>query len=89
MPGEAVQVVRDGRYRFDLCRWPKHLARPAGCTHAKITIGGVTAEKPVKPDEAIVSFELDLKAGPAMLQTWMTREDSKVFGAYYVWAERL
>jgi len=36
-----------------------------------------------------VTFELDLKAGPAMLQSWMTREDGNVFGAYYVWVERL
>jgi arylsulfatase B len=84
----AVQVVRDGRYRFELCRWPKHLNKPAGCTHAKLRIGSVKAEKDIKPGDAIVTFELDVKAGPAMLQSWMTREDGKVFGAYYVWVER-
>jgi len=85
----AVDVVKDGRYRFELCRWPKHLKQAAGCTRAKIKIGSVEAKKDVKPDEAIVTFELDLKAGPAMLQTWMTNEKGKTFGAYYVWVERL
>ena len=85
----AVQVAQDGKYRFELCRWPKHLNKPAGCTHAKLKIGSVEAEKDIKPGDAIVTFELGLNAGPAMLQSWMTREDGKVFGAYYVWVERL
>jgi hypothetical protein len=84
-----VQVVQDGKYRIELCRWPKHLNKPAGCTFAKLRIGDIKVEKDMKPTDAIATFELDLKAGPVMLQSWMTNEKGGVFGAYYVWVERL
>jgi len=85
----AVQVVRDGKYRVVLCRWPKHLKQAARCTHAKLKIGSVEVEKDIKLTDTIATFEVDLKAGPAMLQSWMTNEKGKIFGAYYVWVERL
>ena len=85
----AVNVVKDGRYRVELYRWPKHLKQAAGCKHAKLAIGEVVAEKAMGPDDAAAVFELDLKAGPATLQSWLTREDGKQFGAYLVWVERL
>ncbi|MCD6304363.1 MAG: arylsulfatase [Planctomycetes bacterium] len=85
----AVQVVRDGRYRFDLYRWPKHLDRPMDSTHARLKIGSIELQKDISPQDVRARFELDLKAGPAMLQTWLTGKDGKKFGAYFVWVERL
>lgn len=84
----AVQVVRDGRYRIDLCRWPRHLHRPMKCTHAKVRIGNVEQEKDIPLEAVRATFELDLKAGPAMLQTWLTNEQDQQHGAYIVWVER-
>ena len=85
----AVQIVKDGRYRFDLYRWPKHLNKPAQCSRARIKIGHVEARKDLQLTDACARFELDLKAGPAMLQSWMTTGQGREFGAYFVWVERL
>jgi len=85
----AVQIVRDGKYRVELCRWPKHLKQEARCTHAKLRIGSVEVAKDIKLTDTIATFDVGLKAGPAMLQSWMTNEKGKIFGAYYVWVERL
>ena len=85
----AVQVVRDGRYRFQLYRWPRHIEKAMGCRHAKLKIGERTTEAEISAEATHASFELDLKAGPVMLETWLTRTDGKKHGAYFVWAERL
>lgn len=85
----AILVERPGRYRFELFRWPKHLARPAGCINARIKVGDQEAEKPMKPADAAAVFELDLPAGRTYLQTWLTPAEGPPFGAYFVWVYRL
>jgi arylsulfatase A-like enzyme len=85
----AVQITRDGRYRFDLCRWPKHLAQAMECKHARLRIGDAEVDKDILLNATYARFELDLKAGPAMLQTWLTNEQDQQHGAYFVWVERL
>lgn len=85
----AVQVTRAGRYRFDLYRWPKHLNQAMKCKHAKLKLGELEAGHDISPDATHARFELDLKAGPAMLQTWLTNEQNQQHGAYFVWVERL
>jgi len=85
----AVQVTQSGRYRFDLCRWPKHLDQAMKCKHAKLRIGDADVEKDIPLDATRARFELDLQAGPAMLQTWLTNEEGQQHGAYFVWVERL
>jgi len=59
------------------------------CKHARLRIGDVKVEKDISPGATRARFELDLKAGPAMLQTWLTNEQGKEHGAYFVWVERL
>ncbi len=85
----TVQVVRDGRYYIDLYRWPKHLNKAMQCKHARLKIGDIELEKDVPLDAVYARFELDLKAGPAMLQTWLTNQEDQQHGAYIVWVERL
>ncbi len=85
----AVHITRDGRYRVDLYRWPKHLKQAMGCIKAKVEIAGESREKEIDATADHARFELDLKAGPGMLQSWLTREDGKSFGAYFVWVERV
>jgi len=85
----AVQVTQDGRYRFDLYRWPKHLNQAMQCKNARLKIGEVEVEKEIPLDATEARFELNLKAGPAMLQSWLTNEQGRQFGAYFVWVERL
>jgi len=85
----AVQITRDGRYRFDLCRWPRHLEQAMECKHARLRIGDVDVDKDIPLNATHARFELDLKAGPAMLQTWLTNAQDQQHGAYFVWVERL
>jgi len=85
----AVQVTQDGRYRFDLYRWPKHLNQAMKCKHARLKLGDLEAEQDVSPNATHARFELDLQAGPAMLQTWLTNDQDQQHGAYFVWVERL
>ncbi len=59
------------------------------CTYARLKLGDIDVNKDVSPNATHARFELDLKAGPAMLQTWLTNEQGKEHGAYFVWVERL
>jgi len=85
----AVQVTRNGRYRFDLYRWPKHLNQAMKCKHARLKLGKLEVEQDVSPNATHARFEVDLQAGPAMLQTWLTNDQYQQHGAYFVWVERL
>lgn len=96
----AVQVSRDGDYEISLRRWPAEVnqpitaalpGKPAGValhiTHARLKIANIDQTLPVPPEASAVVFHVKLKAGPAMLQTWMldgqeSPEQSR--GAYYV-----
>ena len=86
-----VEVSRAGRYRFTLSRWPRYVGRPIASTRARLRIGGVERESTIAdPDTATeASFEVDLPAGPAELQTWLTDPGGRSHGAYFVTVERL
>ena len=81
----AVYLERPGRYRFELYRWPKHLAKPAGCVRARLKIGEWEAECPMKPEDISAVFEATLPAGRTFLQTWLFPPEGEPFGAYIVW----
>jgi arylsulfatase A-like enzyme len=85
----ALEVERAGRYRLELYRWPKHLNRAAECTQARIQIANLDAETSLRPEQPGAVFELDLPAGRTFLQTWLTSQEGKTFGAYFVWVYRL
>ena len=86
-----VQVSRAGTYRFTLSRWPRYLDRPIASTRARLKIGEVVREMEIAvPDIATeVVFEVELAAGPAALQTWLTEPSGRTHGAYFVRVERL
>ncbi|MGH2355468.1 MAG: arylsulfatase [Chloroflexota bacterium] len=54
---------------------------------AGIKIGGVAAEQAIEPSATAATFELDLPAGPAHLETFLTNRDGLRMGAYYVYVE--
>jgi len=95
----AVEVARDGRYQFELRRWPKELdapineAVPGGkaitATEARLKIADADMTVPVPRDAHAVTFRLKLKAGKTRLQTWFTDNRGNSRGAYYVYAKRL
>jgi arylsulfatase B len=85
----AVRVQQDGNYRFELCRWPKHLDRAMDCTLARLKIGSIDVQKEIDPGDTCATFVTELNRGPAMLQTWLTNADGNEHGAYFVWVTRL
>jgi arylsulfatase A-like enzyme len=85
----AVDITRPGKYRFELYRWPKHLNREMDCKHAKIKIGDLEKEMPLKTSDTKAVFELELEKGPAFLQSWLTNFNDKAHGAYFLWVERI
>ena len=84
-----VEITQAGRYAISLYRWPKHLNKPMDSTHARLKIAGVDVDKKVKAGDVTATFEVDLKKGPASLQTWLTNPKGQKHTAYFVWVERL
>jgi len=95
----AIDVERDGRYRFELRRWPKELdagineaveeGKAITATKARLTIADEDITVPVSRNARAVTFDLHLKAGKTRLQTWFTDERDNSRGAYYVYVKRL
>ncbi|MFZ2148471.1 MAG: arylsulfatase [Sedimentisphaerales bacterium] len=95
----VVEVARDGRYQFELQRWPKEVdapinkAIPGGnaitATEARLKIADEDMTMPVPGDAHAVTFDLKLKAGKTRLQTWLTDNRGNSLGAYYVYVKRI
>jgi len=95
----AVEVARDGRYQFELRRWPEELdapineAIPGGkaitASEARLKIANADMTVPVSRDARAVTFEVRLKAGKTRLQTWFMDDKGNSRGAYYVYVKRL
>jgi arylsulfatase A-like enzyme len=79
----AVNVKQAGNYEITLSRWPPDLHRSMNVTEARLSIGGVDEHMPMNTNAASATFRVQLKPGPVMLQTWLTRPDGKQHGAYY------
>lgn len=86
-----VDVNRAGAYRFTVSRWPRYLGRSIASTRARLKIGDVARESVIPDPDSVteVSFEVELSAGPAELQTWLTEPGGRTHGAYFVSVERL
>jgi arylsulfatase A-like enzyme len=80
----AVQVVRDGQYEITLRQRPADVPFSLNAESARLQIGTVDARKPVSQEASSVTFVIDLKAGPARLQTWLEGPGGKTQGAPFV-----
>jgi arylsulfatase A-like enzyme len=80
----AIDVEHAGTYEITLHRWPPYLEKSMGMVDARLRIGDVDERQAVKKSDTGATFRVKLDAGPAMLQTWLTREDGEQLGAYYV-----
>ncbi len=56
---------------------------------ARITVAGYEATKPIGPGDKAITFDVDLNAGEARLQTYLSDNEGNTIGAYYVYVERL
>jgi arylsulfatase A-like enzyme len=79
----AVDVKQAGTYEISLHRWPPYLGKAMDITAARLAIGGLDESQSLEKDATGATFKVKLKAGPTMLQTWLTRPDGKQHGAYY------
>ena len=84
-----VDVLRAGKYRIELRRWPRHLDRAIDAKHARITIAGLDVDHAVKTDAKQTTFEVELQKGTTTLQTWLTLANDKTRGAYFVYVSRV
>ncbi|MCZ6795571.1 MAG: arylsulfatase [Planctomycetota bacterium] len=85
----AIDVLRPGRYEFELRRWPAHLDRPIEASAARLEIGGVESKNKVSPDDRKTVFSVELQPGKTKLRTWLTLSDGKERGAYFVYVRYL
>ncbi len=84
----AVDVKEAGEYDITLHRWPSQLNKEMDCVKARLTIGEVEQSQVIEKTATKATFRVKLEAGPAMLQTWLTRPDGKEHGAYYTEVKR-
>ena len=56
---------------------------------AKLQIGDFSGEQDVKPEDAFVSFEVELKAGETDLKTTFFLKNGKELSAYFAEVEKL
>ena len=85
----AVNVTNPGRYAIRLARFPDDSPASMGATKAVLRIGDQKLEQQLSEDDRSVTFEMELPAGPAILQSWLSNDDGVVRGAYFVSAEKL
>lgn len=79
----AVEVEREGEYEISLYRWPPYLDKPMNMQSARLRIGGIDETMTVAAPDTHARFRVRLPAGPAMLQTWLSRPDGRQHGAYF------
>ena len=84
-----VEVQQAGTYEITLYRWPAHLHRPMGRQSARLSIGDMDATLPLDEQAPAATFRVELPAGPALLQTWLTQPDGQQHGAYFTQVHRL
>lgn len=84
----AVEVERPGRYELTLRTRPNGVPHPLGATKAKVKIGDSEQQADVSSDSTEATFVVDLKPGPARLQTWLEGE-GRSRGAYFVEVRRV
>lgn len=85
----AIEVKRPGRYEFTLRQQPKEAAFPIQATQARVKVGDLEATTAIPANATSVTLALDLPAGPARLDTWLTDTGAgKSRGAFFVEIKR-
>ncbi|MBN2474474.1 MAG: arylsulfatase [Pirellulales bacterium] len=85
----AVEVEREGQYRFTLRERPAAARFPLKATAARLKIGETIQTGAIRPGATGAVFQLALQAGKTQLQTWLAEPDGAVRGAYFVEVEYL
>lgn len=84
----AVDVTEAGTYEIALRRYPLEADLPMRAATARLKIGDTDVTEDVAEEAVAASFRLNLPAGPAFLQTWLTDASGPSRGASYVYVRR-
>ncbi len=83
-----VEIDRDGRYSFELRRYPREAYKSIGATSAAIQIGDSKVQTNLNPLDKKATLEMDLKKGKYDMQTFFKDDTNPTeelnWGAYYV-----
>ena len=85
----AVDVKEAGDYEITLYRWPAQLNKAMDSVKARLIIGEFDNTQVIEKTATKATFRVKLEAGPAMLETWLTRTDEKEHGAYFTEVRKL
>ncbi|WP_372722365.1 arylsulfatase [Novipirellula sp.] len=85
----TVEVTQPGRYAIRLARFPDDSPASMEATKAVLRLGDQKLEKQISKRDMSVTFELELSAGPAILQSWLSDDEGVVRGAYFVSVKRI
>lgn len=100
----AIEIARDGNYRFELRRWPKESPGPIKGIQTKplpdmeyqaiapesasINIAGQLHTKSILENEEAVVFDVKLEKGKTLLQADFI-EDGQRYGVYFIYSKLL
>ncbi len=82
-----IDVPADGRYRFELRRYPKDAPAAIGATKASLTIGASIVSVSVEASDVSVPIEISLKKGVYDMTSML--DDDPSWGAYFVYVQSL
>ena len=85
-----IHVSQPGKYEVTLRQRPTIARFPIQANHARVKIGEIEARKAIPDGATAVTLSMDLKPGPARMQTWFSDEGSgESRGAFFVEARRV
>jgi len=85
-----IELAAPGRYEFTLRQQPEVAHFPMAAAQARLVVGGREARAVVPAGATGVTLTLDLPAGPAKLQSWLTDEVAgKSRGAFFIEIRRV
>ncbi|TWU55597.1 arylsulfatase [Rubripirellula reticaptiva] len=80
----AVHAVRAGRYRISLSRFPSDAPAAMGASEARLEIGEIDETQTIDPSDSSATFDIELPAGDAVMQSWLTDAQTNLRrGAYF------
>ncbi|MFK7843940.1 MAG: arylsulfatase [Rhodothermales bacterium] len=85
----AIDVEETGTYEVSLFRWPDQEDKAMEAQKARVRFNTLEATTTLSPEATEATFEVELNAGPATLQGWLTNEEGEEYGAYFVKVTKL
>ncbi|MBW6480199.1 MAG: sulfatase-like hydrolase/transferase [Bacteroidales bacterium] len=87
----AVDVVKPGRYQFELRRYPREASKPIEANHAAIKVGDVKAKISLERFENKAVLDMQLEKGSYDLKTFFMNEstsgNTEAWGSYFVYVK--